>query len=98
MEKEDDSTDDQREPQQDLGRGGSQRSRAVYSQIRVVGLAVVLPFVMVAGPIAGYIGGGWIGERLGYTTGGKLLGLLLGAAASVHQTILIIRRLLHEVK
>lgn len=98
MEKNDESSDARRRPQRGLGRGESGRAIEVYRQIRVIGLAAALPFIMVVGPVVGYFAGGWIGERLGYTASGRLLGLLLGAAASVRQTILIIRRLLHEVK
>jgi len=54
--------------------------------------------VMAVGPVAGYFIGGWIGGKLGSAGVGHLTGLAFGAAASVYQTILIIRRILHETK
>jgi len=75
-----------------------QRKQAVFRQMRVAILAVALPFVMAVGPIAGYFVGGWIGGALGHVEWGHTVGLVLGAAGSVHQTILIIRRILRETK
>jgi hypothetical protein len=80
------------------GYGPDRRSREFYRQIRVVSLAVFLPMIMVVGPVAGYFGGGWIGERLGSAPLGRVLGLVAGAIAGVHQTIHIIRRILRELK
>ena len=71
---------------------------AFLRQLRMALLAVALPFVMAVGPVAGYMIGGWIGESSGHGAGGRLMGLVLGAAASVYQTILIIRRILREMK
>lgn len=74
------------------------RSRPVFRHIRVAGLALVLPFIMGVGPVVGYLAGDWIGRQAGYVGWGRLIGLLAGAVASAHQTILIIRRLMQELK
>ena len=73
-------------------------SEEFYRQIRVIGLAIFLPFVMVAGPVAGYLIGDWIGGLMGGATWPRTAGLVLGLVAGVQQTILIIRRLLAEMK
>jgi len=73
-------------------------NQAVFRQIRVAMLAVALPFVMAVGPIAGYFVGGWIGEQVGYIEWARVIGLVAGMAASVHQTVLIIRRILREMR
>jgi len=70
----------------------------LFRQIRMAALAVALPFVMAVGPVVGYIMGGWLGEQIGRGATGRLAGLALGAAASLYQTILIIRRILREMK
>lgn len=75
-----------------------EKKEAVFQQIRVVMLAVALPFVMAVGPVAGYIGGEWIGDRVGHGSSGKLIGLLLGFVAGIFQTVIIIRRILRELK
>jgi len=74
------------------------KNEAFFRQVRVVALAAALPFVMAVGPIAGYLGGQWIGERLGHASWGRLAGLVLGVVAGVHQTVLIIRRILREIQ
>lgn len=72
--------------------------QALFRQIRVAMLAVALPFVMAVGPIVGYFVGGWIGGQVGHDAAGRLAGLAFGAAAGVHQTILIIRRIVRETR
>ncbi len=74
------------------------RNQPVFRQVRVAMLAVTLPLVMAVGPVAGYFIGGWIGAQVGYAAWGRLIGLVLGVAASVQQTVLIIRRILRETK
>jgi len=76
----------------------SEKKEAVFRQIRVAMMAVVLPFVMAVGPVVGYIGGGWIGERVGQGPSGRLIGLVAGFAAGIYQTVMIIRRILRELK
>ncbi|MBM3334863.1 hypothetical protein FJY63_09400, partial [Candidatus Sumerlaeota bacterium] len=58
--------------------------KAFFGQMRILALAIALPFIMVVGPIAGYFVGGWIGEALGHSASGKLAGLLLGVVTALH--------------
>ncbi len=69
-----------------------------FRQFRVAVLALALPFVMAVGPVAGYYIGSWIGAALGYRLWGGGVGLAAGTAASIQQTVLIIRRILREMK
>jgi hypothetical protein len=73
-------------------------NQAVFRQIRVAMLAVALPFVMAVGPVAGYFVGGWIGGQVGHIEWARVIGLVAGMAASVHQTILINRRIVREMR
>jgi len=80
-------------------RGGRDRRRSeVYRQVRIVGLALVLPFIMAAGPVVGYFIGAWIGRLVGDPFWPRMIGLAVGVAAGVHQTFQIIRRILSEMK
>lgn len=74
------------------------KSQTVFRQVRVTMLAVALPFVMAVGPVAGYLVGRWVGGQIGHTAGAGTIGLLAGFAASVHQTVLIIRRIFRETR
>jgi hypothetical protein len=68
-----------------------------FRQFRTVSLAAVLPLVMVVGPVLGYFLGDWIGGQMGWGVWTNYVGLAFGAAASLQQTILIIRRILKEL-
>ena len=73
-------------------------SVSVYRDIRVIGLALYLPVMMIAGPLGGYYIGGWIGAQAGNAFWGRTIGLVLGAVTAVYQVIVIIRRLSREMK
>lgn len=75
-----------------------QDKQSAFRQARIAILALALPFVMAVGPVAGYFLGRAAGAWLGGGAWGPRLGILFGAAASVHQTVLIIRRILRETK
>lgn len=63
----------------------------IYKWIRIGGLLSFIPFVLAAGPIAGYLAGEYLEKRFGlphytsYIFGG------VGFAASVRETVRIIR-------
>lgn len=79
------------------GDGESARARAVGRQIRVIGLAIMLPFIMVVGPVVGYYIGLWIGRQFGLGGWVRFAGLGFGAVAAVQQFVRTIRRLLREL-
>jgi len=81
--------------EQEIARDSS--NRAIHRQIRVIGYAIWLPAIMVAGPVAGYYIGGWLGAWAGNPYWGRLIGLALGIAGAVQQVVSIIRRLLREM-
>lgn len=58
---------------------------------RQVGVLTALPFVMLAGPLAGYLAGTWLDRR--YGTGNLLLIILilLGTAAAGRETYKLIQ-------
>ena len=60
--------------------------------MRGVGFYTVIPTMMVAGPVLGYLMGAWLERRVGYAPWVSFAGVVLGAAASVRQIIVIMRR------
>ena len=62
------------------------------ANMRGVGFYTVIPTMMVAGPVFGYLGGAWLEGRVGYAPWVSFAGVVLGAAASVRQIIVILRR------
>lgn len=56
------------------------------------GLALMLPTVMAVSPLAGYLVGLWIGRWIGWEPM-KFVGLLVGLASGIRQSIDIIRKL-----
>lgn len=54
---------------------------------------MAIPAILAACPIVGYLLGHWVDEGLGIAPYGGLLGLLLGLAAGVRETVLLVRRL-----
>lgn len=79
------------------GGGHRGQSASVYRDIRVIGMALYLPIMMIAGPIGGYYIGGWIGAWAGSAFWGHTIGLVLGVVTAVYQVIAIIRRLSREM-
>ena len=75
------STDDPPEPKRDSER------------LQSAGLALMIPSLMLAGPLAGLLLGRWLGGMAGHGDGGGLIGLALGLAAGGREVIKILRRM-----
>lgn len=80
----------------ELGRDQEKRRKA-HKQWVAAGNALVIPFLLLAGPIVGYLLGraldGWLGnESPVFTTAG----VILGAAAGIMETVNLIRRISRE--
>jgi F0F1-type ATP synthase assembly protein I len=68
-------------------------SRSDYRrQLRLAGMALVIPTLLAASPLVGFYLGRWIGALLGGPQIGGLIGLALGFVAGVRETIRLIRR------
>ena len=71
------------------GQDPSERGR----QVRQASIAMTIPMVMAAGPLVGW-GLGWAARRyLGAPNWVMLVGVVVGLAAGIRQTILLIRQL-----
>lgn len=61
--------------------------------LRQIGVATTIPFLLASGPLIGYFLGDWLDGKL--DTGPYLMvgGVVLGLAASIRETIRLLRRL-----
>lgn len=64
-----------------------------YKQVRVIGLATMIPMYLIAGPIVGYFIGKWIDHKLAVHLWGTAIMLILGFAAGVRQAILTLKEI-----
>jgi len=59
--------------------------------------AMLIPTLLVVGPLLGFFAGSWIGEKLAdHGVLGGLIGLLLGFIASIREVIKVIQRISAE--
>lgn len=69
----------------------SRRKAEIYKWIRIGGLLSFLPFVMVAGPLAGFYLGGYLEKRFGLEAYVSIALLTIGFAGSLKETIRIVK-------
>ena len=73
-------------------------STASYRWIRVAGLLTLIPIVLAAAPLAGYIAGDWLIHQFGFPRHTTIVCVIIGFAASVRETIKIIQAALKATK
>ena len=56
------------------------------------GLLTAIPFVLLVGPVLGYLAGAWLDRRWSLEPWGTALGIVLGLAASGRATAQLIRQ------
>lgn len=61
-----------------------------YKWIKIAGILSFIPFVLVAGPLLGYVLGDFLHKRFGLGTYAQLILILIGFAASARETIRMI--------
>jgi len=68
--------------------------KEIYKGITLAGAAMFIPFVLVAGPLAGYFAGSWLKEK--FSLGNELfyVCIFLGFAVSIFETLRITRFLI----
>ena len=59
-----------------------------------IGILTTVPFILVAGPVVGYLAGNWLDQKYHSDPYGKVILIVLGLAASVREIIQIIRDVL----
>ena len=89
------TTDDERPPNKPSRPtdGPPEPKRDEEERLRSAGLALMIPSLMVAGPLLGFLLGRWFGGMAGPADGGSLIGLALGLAAGIREVIKILRRM-----
>ena len=53
---------------------------------------LALAFLFPAAVVVGYLGGSWLGARVGWPTAGSVVGVVVGAAAGFWQLYAFLRR------
>jgi F0F1-type ATP synthase assembly protein I len=77
-----------------VGKEKPTRTQSTGQQLHDAAQAMAIPGFLVAGPLLGYFLGKWLGGVLfDAPRPGSLVGLLLGFAAGVRQTVLLVQRL-----
>jgi len=65
----------------------------IYRYIKIGGLASFIPFVLVSGPIVGYIAGSYLKKAFGLGDIAVAVATLIGLIFSITETVKIIKRL-----
>ncbi|MBN1868378.1 AtpZ/AtpI family protein [Candidatus Sumerlaeota bacterium] len=74
-------------------------SRPEYTrQLRLAGVALAIPTILAVSPLVGFYLGRWIGGLFDKPQAVGIVGLVLGFAAGVRETIRLIRRIQSELK
>ena len=73
-------------------------SPKAYLWIKVSGLLTLIPVVLAAAPLAGYLAGDWLVTHLRFPRYATIVCVIIGFAAAARQTIRIIRTALKAVK
>jgi F0F1-type ATP synthase assembly protein I len=69
-----------------------------YRQARIAGIALVMPFLMLAGPLVGLFGGRWLDSLFGTKPWIEMIGLVLGLIAGGQQVHLMYLRLRRDLE
>lgn len=74
----------------------SRDERDLYRTLRQVGIFTAIPMILVAGPLVGFFLGRLLDAQLHSAPWGLVGAILLGLAASVRETIRMIRQAMRE--
>lgn len=70
---------------------GDKRKTDLYKWIKIGGLLSFLPFVLAAGPIAGFFLGSWLEKKFSLPAYVSIVFITIGFAASLRETIRIVK-------
>ena len=73
---------------------GKQSKSEFFSRAWQIGILTTVPFVLVAGPVLGYLAGNWLDQKYHSDPYAKLVLIILGLGASVREIIQIVRSVL----
>jgi len=74
-----------------MASSGEEKKRDIYNWIKVGSLLSLIPFVLVAGPLMGYMTFDYLEKRFGAPPYVSYILITIGFAASVKETIRIIK-------
>lgn len=63
----------------------------IYKWIKIGGLLSFIPFILIAGPLAGYVAGDWLVKRFALPQFTTILLSGIGFIGSVRETVRIVR-------
>jgi F0F1-type ATP synthase assembly protein I len=69
------------------------KTKDAFHQVRQIGILTTVPFVLLLGPLIGYFAGSWIDRKFGVSPYAMTVFIALGFAASVRETVRIIREI-----
>jgi len=67
------------------------KKKAVYKWIKIAGLLSFLPFILAAGPMAGYFLGDYLVKRFGLSSYVSAICIILGFLGSAREAVRIVR-------
>jgi len=68
-----------------------QKKKDIYRWIKIGGLLSFLPFILAAGPLAGYALGDYLEKKFGFPHYASLIFIALGFAGSIRETVRIVK-------
>lgn len=74
----------------------SRDERGLYRTLRQVGTLTTIPILLAAGPLVGFFVGRFLDRQCQTAPWGLIGAILLGLAASIRETIRLIRQAIHE--
>lgn len=75
---------------------GNKNKSEFFLRARQIGILTAVPLVLPLGPLIGYLLGHWIDQKFGIDPFATIVMILLGVAASVRETIRMIREALRQ--
>lgn len=75
---------------------GNKNKSEFFLRARQIGILTAVPLVLPLGPLIGYFLGHWIDQKFGIDPFATIVMILLGVAASVRETIRMIREALRQ--
>jgi len=73
------------------GMGGRKKAVVLYKWIKIAGILSFIPFVLAAGPLAGYFAGRYLQGRFNFPTYVLFILITIGFIGSVSETVKIIK-------
>ncbi len=64
-----------------------------FRQFRRVGILTTIPFILLMGPLLGFLAGRWVDQRFDLFPLVTIILIILGFAASIRETVRIVREM-----